>query len=106
MLSEVDRHIVHEFKQRLSADVPILDLRVFGSRTRGDFTDESDLDLFIEVEVLTPQVRRRIFEIAWEVGFERDRVISTFVASSDQIKAGPLAANPILLEIENEGVRL
>jgi hypothetical protein len=35
-----------------------------------------------------------------------DRVISTFVATQDQIAQGPLAANPILEKIANEGIRL
>ena len=106
MLSEIDRNIAREFLRRLTAIVPVLDLRVFGSRVRGEATEESDLDVFIELESVTPALRQRIHEIAWEVGFEMDRVISTFVATREQIKSGPLAANPLLLEIENEGVRL
>ena len=36
MLTETDRRIAREFQRRLAALVPILDLRVFGSRARGD----------------------------------------------------------------------
>ena len=58
-----------------------LDLRVFGLRAGGDAELDSDLDVFIEVEACTPELRQRISEIAWEVGFEMGRVISTVVAS-------------------------
>jgi hypothetical protein len=37
--------------------------------------------VFIELEACTPELRQRISEIAWEVGFELDRVISTVVTA-------------------------
>ncbi len=106
MLAQEDIRIAKEFKNRLISFFPILDFRVYGSRVRGDSSPESDLDIFIVVEGLTSEQRRCISEIAWEVGFEMDRVISTFVASRDQLKIGPLAANPILQKIDGEGIRL
>ncbi len=106
MLTEEDLRITKEFKDRLSVCISVLDFRVYGSRAKGEALPDSDLDIFIVVEELTSEQRRRISEIAWEVGFEMDRVISTFVATPEQLKAGPLAANPILQKIDNEGVRL
>jgi predicted nucleotidyltransferase len=105
MLTETDRQITNEFHRRLIAATPVLDLRVFGSRARGDAVPDSDLDIFIEVETLTPSLRQRISEIAWEVGFEFDRVISTIVATHDQLEHGAMGASPLLLNIEREGVR-
>lgn len=105
MLTKEDRQIAKEFQRRLTAVVPILDLHVFGSRARGNATPDSDLDIFIEVETLTPQLRQQISEIAWEVGFEMDRVISTIVATRDQLEHGAMGANPLVLNVEREGVR-
>jgi uncharacterized protein len=54
---------------------------------------------------VTAELRRRISEIAWEVGFEADRVISTIVTTRDQLEHGAMGANPLILNIEREGIR-
>lgn len=105
MLAKTDRQIARKFQSRLITVVPVLDLRVFGSRARGNHEPDSDLDIFIEVETITPQLRQQISEIAWEVGFEFDRVISTLVATRDQLEHGAMGANPLILNIEREGIR-
>jgi predicted nucleotidyltransferase len=69
MLTKADRQIVREFQRRLADIVPVLDLRVFGSRARGEATPDSDLDMFIELE------------------------------------HGAMGANPLVLNVEREGVR-
>lgn len=104
-LADQDRQIVREFRRQLSRITPIRDVRVFGSRARGDAAPDSDLDLFIELEEATPELRERISELAWEVGFEMDRVISTVVATRDDLEHGAMGANPLVLQVEREGVR-
>lgn len=106
MLTRQDRTIAREFQQRLMAIAPVLDMRVFGSRARGDATEESDLDVFIEVETLTKTLRERIFDLAWEVGFEMDRVISTIVVTRDDLQHGAAGANPLIRQVEREGVQV
>ncbi len=105
MLSEADRQVAREVRRRLAAIVPVLDLRIFGSRARGEAAPDSDLDLFIEVEEVYPELRERISEIAWEVGLEMDRVISTVVATCHDLEQGAMGASPLVLNIEREGIR-
>lgn len=103
MFSLADRHIAEAFKRELTKIVTPLDMRVFGSRARGDAEPDSDLDIFIEVEHLSPQLRAQIRDIAWSVGFQLDRIISTLIVTREQLEHGGASASPIIIHVFAEG---
>jgi predicted nucleotidyltransferase len=99
-----DRDIARQYKQRIKALTTVNRLVIFGSRARGKASPDSDLDVLIEVPHLTPELRQQIYTAAWEVGFENEIVISTFLVSTAALGNSPLSANPILRAIDKEGV--
>jgi len=103
-MNSFDLQVAREFCDRLRAVMPVLDLRVFGSRARGDARPDSDLDIFIKLANLDRPTREAIYDLAWEVGFEHDRIVSTFVVTDEQVRSGAVGANPILARILEEGV--
>lgn len=99
-----DYQIAKTLKARLSEVVQLVDFRVFGSRARGDAEEYSDMDIFIEVEYLDKQLKRRIREIVWEIGFENSVYISPLIFTRYEIEDSPLRASPIVKNIREEGV--
>lgn len=105
MITEEDKAIVLDFKSRLlHAGVPVVEVKVYGSRARGDFTSESDLDVCLILGEMSPDVERTISRVAWEVGFEKGRVITTVEYTPEQVNRSPLRVSPFIQAIQREGV--
>jgi predicted nucleotidyltransferase len=86
--------------------VPLLDLRVFGSRARGDSEQYSDMDVFVLVETVNKELKQTIRDIIWEVGFENFLVISPLIFTKNEIENTPLRSSQIIRNITEEGISI
>ena len=98
-----DFSIARNFKQLVQRRVIPLDVRVFGSRARGDASADSNLDVFVVVEDATREIEKYVCVCAWEAGFEQDVVIVPVVVSQNKIK-GILKESVFILNVYREGV--
>ena len=96
--------IAKKLKEKLSGVVHLIDFRVFGSKTQGDENEYSDMDVFLEVESLNKELKEKIFNIVWEVGFEHFIYISPLIFTKDEIEKSPLKASSIVRNIIEEGI--
>ena len=106
MMTPRDLEIAAELRRRLAEVVPLLDFRIFGSRTRGDEDEYSDLDVFIKVERVDREVKEKIEDVIWEVGFNNFIVISPLIFTRDEIENTALRSSAIVKNITEEGVSL
>ncbi|UCE53828.1 MAG: nucleotidyltransferase domain-containing protein [Desulfobacterales bacterium] len=104
MMSKEDRKILKNFKARVHERFSDARIWAFGSRARGDATWDSDFDIFIVLRVVDQKTDRWISDIAWEVGFENDRVITTVLIDNEQFEHGPISESTILSNILREGI--
>lgn len=48
------------------------DVRIFGSRARGDARIDSDLDLFVLMRDDDRELRNQLMDLAWDVAYEME----------------------------------
>ena len=104
MISEEDRKILDEFTSRVRERFSDARVWAFGSRARGGATWESDFDIFIVLSEVDKKTDRWIRDLAWEVGFENDRVITTVLLDRAQFEHGPMSESTLVANILREGI--
>jgi predicted nucleotidyltransferase len=108
-MNEQDRSIILDLKKRLPTQVKdhIRKVVVFGSRTRGEDSEDSDLDLLL-VDHKAPELEDKIEDVAYQVMWDHDfkpiLSIKLFTESSyhDRVREG----FSFYTNIEREGVPL
>ena len=105
-MTDHDLKIARELKRRCGEQVSLIEMRVFGSRARGDNKADSDLDIFIEVERLDRAIRRLIQDIAWETGLDYSTIITPIIFSRDEIERSPVRSSPIVQAVREEGITI
>lgn len=104
MMFKEDRKILDEFTCRVRERFSNARVWAYGSRARGEATSESDFDIFVVLSEVDQQTDRWIRGIAWEVGFENDRVITTVLLDRKQFEYGPMSESTLVANILREGI--
>jgi uncharacterized protein len=105
-LAENEKAAVLKFKEVLTIKYNILDFRVFGSKARGDASQESDIDVMIEIEDYGFETASEIRRLAFEINLDYDCFITTTIFSRKELEEGPLSESPLYKTIALEGVRV
>ena len=107
-LSQSELQVVRHFLKRV-ADHLGGDYRyslLFGSKARGDFHAQSDIDIAVIVGSLDFRKKCEILDLASDEMLETDIEISPLVFSEDDFRRKQLVRSPIFREIERDMVQL
>ena len=96
--------LAKEVRSRLRKELNLpVTVIMYGSQARGDARKDSDIDLLVILPAVNPKVRGAVSDIAWEIGFEAGKMISTVPTTRERMKR--YAFLPFYQNIQREGVR-
>jgi predicted nucleotidyltransferase len=97
LLAELKKGLTELYGQRLKA------VYLFGSYARGDYNENSDLDVMIVLDTYKSYWDElvRSAELASDLSLEYDVTISRMIMTEEQWKKGDL---PVLMNVRMEGV--
>ncbi|MBM4146279.1 MAG: nucleotidyltransferase domain-containing protein [Nitrospira sp.] len=107
-MEERDKELILEFKRRLPLDLEkrLRKLIVFGSRVKGEATEDSDLDIIAVVDEKSPEVEKSLEDIAYQVMWDHDfkPIISLKVFAESQFYRAINKGFSFYRYVEKEGV--
>jgi len=104
LLKKNELTAIESLKKELSSRFNLVDLRIFGSKVRREYTPESDIDVFIEIDNINSDIESEIDDIVYKINLENDTFISTTIFGRKEIEEGPMSESPIYKVILKEGV--
>jgi predicted nucleotidyltransferase len=84
----------------------LLSMVLFGSKARGDYHNESDIDVAVIVRGLTPRLKNQILDKVAEIELEYHMPLSVLVLSDEEFNRLKKRERRIALDIEREGILL
>lgn len=105
-LAENEERALSELREELFAKYPIIDIRLFGSKARGQGGQDSDLDVMIEIPDYDRAMTEEIDDIIYRINLEHDVFISALFFGKDELEDGPMSEAPIYKVIQREGIPL
>ena len=78
-----DIEIIREFKKNVQGVYQEAEIYFYGSRASKTHREDSDYDVLILLDKVTPSIRKTIYNIAWEVGFKYEALIVPVLSQKD-----------------------
>jgi len=107
-LNKVERESIGSFVKELREKLgdEILSIRLFGSKARGDFYEDSDIDIFILVKEKTSDVRSKVAEIAANYDLEYGLPLSTVLYDLFEYGKNTELGSFFFENVDREGIAL
>ncbi|MEW6203062.1 MAG: nucleotidyltransferase domain-containing protein [bacterium] len=106
-LRENEKKALRELKERLLEKFPDIEIILFGSKARGDYEEESDIDLLILIDLkVNRKLKEEITEISYDIELKYDVVFGKIVENKDFWDSALAKAMPLHWNIDKEGIHV
>jgi predicted nucleotidyltransferase len=84
----------------------VLEIKIFGSKVRGDYSQDSDIDILIVLKERSKKIIDNIYEELMIIELEYDSKISLTIFSQSEYQHNLDAHTPFMKSLANEAVAL
>jgi len=95
-----------EVAKSLSAYHDVLKVVVFGSRVRGDFTGDSDMDVLVVISKADLDLENKVVHALGELEFKYDVPLSPVIFTKREYDVNKNMGSPFITNVEREGIVL
>ena len=104
-LSKNELKAVFQLKNKLLKMSPYVKLILYGSKARGDFDEESDVDILVIFPNLSSKIKHKIMDIATEIEIKYDVVFGLIIIDKDKLENSKIFKSSIFFKnIKKEGI--
>ena len=107
MLNEIEKKAIEELieKLKLIYGDNLVKVILYGSKARGDSTEDSDIDIMVVLKdyIDIKKERFKIYDIVWSVCYVYDLLISVIIKNKSDYEKFDTG---LLKNIKNEGIEL
>jgi predicted nucleotidyltransferase len=84
----------------------LIQLKLFGSKVRGDFDRVSDIDLFIVLRQSDWQIEKAVYELCFEISLKYDVFLAPVVYSEKEVEDKLTKITSFYRNVEMEGIAI
>ena len=105
MMTRTEKDILATLRRLLADRLRVVELILFGSRSRGDSTPDSDMDVAVIIDGENNSTTRRAVEdCAWEAGFDAGIIVSPVVVSVEEWNDETMSESLLFRAVRAEGI--
>ena len=107
-LNQKEEHAVKAFVSAIRKNLKdqLVEAKIFGSKVRGDYSQDSDIDILIILKERSKYLIDTLYEKLLDIELEYDSKISLTIFSQAQYQHNINAHTPFIESLANEGVIL
>ena len=103
-LSDKEREIIQKMRTAVNKTLPDSTMILFGSRARGNAAADSDWDVLVLAETVSPEIEERVFSALFDVELDENIIINPLVLPRDEWNIKRYRNHPIHDTVEAEGI--